>query len=141
MTSYILSLFNIGKIKYAPGSFASLIVAFLWYFVPNDFFLQLVSIILILLIGLICCNFHLKNIKEKDPQYIVIDEAVGMMIALFLIPKILEAYLLSFLIFRLLDILKPSIIYRSQNINYGIGVILDDVIAGFITFLIVWNMR
>ena len=60
-----------------------------------------------------------------------------MMIALFLLPKSLIIYAASFLLFRLLDILKPSFIYRSQNYSYGLGIMLDDIIAGFITLIII----
>ncbi len=67
----------------------------------------------------------------------VIDEVVGMMISLFLIPKTILAYSLAFILFRALDIFKPSIIYRSQNFGYGIGIMLDDIIAGIITLLII----
>tara|TARA_B110001454_G_C12356160_1_gene282339 strand:- start:221 stop:499 length:279 start_codon:yes stop_codon:yes gene_type:complete len=77
---------------------------------------------------------------NKDPQYIVIDEVVGMMIALFLLPKIILAYLLAFLLFRFFDILKPSIIYESQKFDYGIGIILDDVLAGLLTLIILYGI-
>ena len=63
-----------------------------------------------------------------------------MMIALFLIPKVFQLYLLAFLIFRFLDIIKPSIIYRSQYFDYGIGIMLDDILSGLITLLILYGI-
>ena len=98
--------------------------------------MQSFLIIFHLFLGFYCCYNFYKHSEEKDPSYIVIDEAVGMMIALFLIPKVLELYLLAFLIFRFLDIIKPSIIYRSQYFDYGIGIMLDDILSGLITLLI-----
>ena len=59
------------------------------------------------------------------------------MISLFLIPKLLSAYLLAFFIFRFLDIFKPSFIFRAQNIGSGVGIMMDDIISGLITLMIV----
>ena len=89
------------------------------------------------ILGFYFCYTFTSHSDEKDPSYIVIDEVVGMMIALFLLPKIISAYILSFLLFRFLDILKPSIINRSQAFSYGSGIMLDDIIAGLITALVI----
>jgi len=135
-----LSLLYIGDIKYAPGTFASIFtVLFMWFFIPNDIFIQSQIIFTTYLISAMLLYLYMtSNINiSKDPQYIVIDEVIGMMISLFMIPKIISAYLLAFLVFRLFDILKPSIIYKSQKFDYGIGIMLDDVLAGLLTLLIV----
>ena len=69
----------------------------------------------------------MKLNNVKDPQYIVIDEVIGLWIALFFIPSNdFINIILAFIIFRLLDILKPSIINRVQNIKGVSGVLLDD---------------
>lgn len=133
---FLLRYFDIGRIKYAPGTACSFFVTIFYFFVPNNLFLQSFLIIFHLFLGFYCCYNFYKHSEEKDPSYIVIDEAVGMMIALFLIPKVLELYLLAFLIFRFLDIIKPSIINRSQYFDYGIGIMLDDILSGLITLLI-----
>ena len=135
-----LSLLYIGNIKYAPGSFASMFaVLFMWFFIPNDNFIQSQIIFITYLISaMLLYLYMISNINiSKDPQYIVIDEVIGMMISLFMIPKIISAYFLAFLVFRFFDILKPSIIYKSQKFDYGIGIMLDDVLAGLLTLLIV----
>ena len=86
-----------------------------------------------------CYSFTSQS-NEKDPSYIVIDEVVGMMISLYLIPKFFSAYLLAFIIFRFFDILKPSIIHRIQNLGYGIGIMMDDIISGILSLLIVMGL-
>ena len=134
-----LSLLYTGDIKYAPGSFASFItLLFAWFFFPNDIISQTQIILIILFVSMLLLYLYVDSdsVANKDPQYIVIDEVVGMMIALFLLPKIIFAYLLAFLLFRFFDILKPSIIYESQKFDYGIGIILDDVLAGLLTLII-----
>ena len=133
-----LRYFGLGNMLYAPGTFTSLSILCIWYFIPNNFIIQFL-ILLIHLIGgfYFCFRYELNEGEIKDPSYIVIDEVVGMMISLFLIPKTILAYSLAFILFRALDIFKPSIIYRSQNFGYGIGIMLDDIIAGIITLLII----
>ena len=54
--------------------------------------------------------------------------------------KIFSAYLVAFILFRFFDILKPSIIERIQHIDYGIGIMLDDIISGFLSLLIVYGI-
>ena len=74
---------------------------------------------------------------DHDPSEVVIDEVVGMGISLFMLPHNFWLYLLSFILFRVFDILKPSFIYRIQNLSGGWGIMLDDVLAGLITFALV----
>ena len=59
-----------------------------------------------------------------------------MFISLFMLPKQLSFYLLAFFIFRIFDILKPSIIYNIQNLKYGIGILADDIVAGLFTMVV-----
>ncbi len=134
----ILTYFYIGKIEYAPGTFASFIIAFLYFFIPNTLSYQLSILLLHLILGFYFCYIYSKkNNQNHDPGFIVIDEVVGMMICLFCLPKLFSAYLLAFILFRVLDIFKPSIIFRIQNMKYGSGIMMDDIIAGIISLLIV----
>ncbi len=133
----VLKYFYLGDFKYAPGTISSFCIALIWFLIPNVFLIQFLILISHVFLGFYFCYDFISKSNEKDPGYIVIDEAVGMMIALFLLPKSLIVYAASFLLFRLLDILKPSFIYRSQNYNYGLGIMLDDIIAGFITLIII----
>ena len=134
----ILRYFYLGNSKYAPGTVSSFFVLIILFFIPNNPILHLSILFFHVSLGFYCCYlFSAEKNKDKDPSFIVIDEVVGMMIALYLIPKIFSAYLLAFILFRFFDILKPSIIYRSQNIGYGFGIMMDDVIAGILSLLIV----
>ena len=62
-----------------------------------------------------------------------------MMISLLMIPKTLSLYLLCLILFRFFDILKPSIINRSENMSNGIGIVADDVLSGVLTFIVVFG--
>ena len=139
------SLFNtfffLGKIPIAPGTIGSIGALILWYFLPSLSFL----VILCLLLSIICFSYStilsvLKDTSEKDPQSIVIDEVIGMWIALLPLYSMKYHYtyiLIAFLLFRFLDIIKPSIINRIQFIPGPWGILLDDIVAGIITSLIV----
>ena len=133
---FIIRYFYLGNFKYAPGTFASFCIMLVWFFIPNELNLQLFLILFHVIIGLYFCYSFSNFSSVKDPPYIVIDEVVGMMISLFLLPKTMGAYILAFILFRAFDILKPSIINRSQHFKYGIGIMVDDIIAGVLTLLI-----
>ena len=75
--------------------------------------------------------------KDPDPSFVVIDEVVGMWIALFLLPFTPLALFLSFVVFRLLDILKPFPARRLEQLPGGWGIMTDDVVAGIYANVIV----
>ncbi len=133
----IASLFYIGRLPYAPGSWCSLIILLFFSILPLNIFLQLGIIFSLITIGFISSNIVSDQLNEKDPSFIVIDEAAGMALALFLVPKSLALYLYSFLIFRFLDIFKPSFIYHVQKLPKGWGIMVDDIVSGMITFIII----
>ena len=133
----ISSFFYIGFFPLASGTFGSLCaILFWWFFVPENLFYQLLLILFIIIIGTITSGIIESNLKLKDPSFIVIDEVAGMFISLFLIPKSFLLYIIGFFLFRLFDILKPSIINSVQKIPNGIGVMADDILAGLVTCLI-----
>ena len=78
----------------------------------------------------------IHNLNDNDPSEVVIDEVVGMHISLFMLPHNFILYALAFVIFRILDILKPSLIYRVQSLPGGWGIMLDDILAGIFTCVI-----
>ena len=140
---FFLSFFYLGKIKYAPGTLASIITAFIWYRVDFSKNIQILIIISIVVLGLLLCYLYSKYNEEKDPNFIVIDEIAGMSISLFMVPKVAHLFLLSFVLFRIFDIFKPGFISTSEKIENGIGIMLDDIISGImalslIHFLINW---
>ncbi|MBP1683246.1 MAG: pgpA, partial [Ignavibacteriaceae bacterium] len=73
----------------------------------------------------------------KDPSQCTIDEVVGTWVALIALPKTLLIVLTSFLIWRALDIIKPFPARTSEKLPGGFGIMIDDVIAGFYSLIIV----
>ena len=99
-------------------------------------YIQTLIIIILFYIGLLSSNKLSHQIGDPDPAEIVIDEALGISISLFMLPKNIIIYTIAFFIFRILDIFKPSFIYRVQKLSKGWGIMLDDVFAGIFSWLI-----
>ena len=140
-----VTLFGIGKIKKIPGSFASLATTLFLYFLfhilnipPN---IILISIIFIFFISIYTVNIFIKNMENKDPKEVVIDEFIGQSIPICLYEiahegtketdKVLIFYFIMFILFRIFDIVKPyPVSYYDKNFKNSFGVIMDDVAAG-----------
>ena len=140
-----VTLFGIGKIKKIPGSFASLATIIFLFFLfhilnvsPN---IVLFSVIVIFFISLYAVNIFIKDLTNKDPKEVVIDEFIGQSIPICLyeishnMPKendqILKFYFIMFVLFRIFDITKPfPVSYYDKNFKNSFGVIMDDVCAG-----------
>ena len=146
-----VTFFGIGKIKKIPGTFASLVTTLLLFFLfhilnvsPN---IILFAVIIIFLISLYAVNIFIKNLSNKDPKEVVIDEVIGQSIPIYLyevshnMPKdfndALKFYLIIFILFRFFDITKPfPVNYFDKNFKNSFGVIMDDVIAALYVVLI-----
>ena len=140
-----VTLFGIGKIKKIPGSFASLatilFLFFLFHILNISTNIVLYSIIIIFFISLYAVNIFIKNLTNKDPKEVVIDEFIGQSIPICLyevahgMPKdsdqVLKFYFIMFILFRIFDIVKPfPVNYYDKNFKNSFGVIMDDVCAG-----------
>jgi len=143
----LLTFFNIGNIKYAPGSIASFVTCVLFLIISKYLSLQIIFFftLIIFIYSLNAINKSYKAFNYEDPQEIVIDEFVGQIIPLLAIPIYETLYpssqlfycTVSFLTFRFFDILKPfPINYIENNTKGALGIMLDDVIAGFITIIV-----
>ena len=148
---FFVTLFGIGKIKKIPGSFASLATTLFLFFLfhilnvsPN---MVLFSIIVIFFISLYAVSIFIKDLPNKDPKEIVIDEFIGQSIPICLyevahdMPKetdqVLIFYFIMFILFRIFDIAKPfPVSYYDKNFKNSFGVIMDDVCAGLYVVLV-----
>ena len=140
-----VTLFGIGKIRKIPGSIASLVTTLFLFFVlhvlnisPN---IILISIIIIFFISLYAVNIFIKDLENKDPKEVVIDEFIGQSIPICLYEiahegtketnQVLTYYFIIFVLFRIFDITKPfPASYYEKNFKNSLGVIMDDVCAG-----------
>ena len=135
------TLFSIGKVPIAPGFAGSMVTLILWLLLPINWVVHSAVIIFLLIFGVFASGKAAILKKEHDPSEVVIDEAAGMGIALFMLPHSPSLYAIAFILFRIFDVLKPSIIYRSQKLPGGWGIMLDDVLAGLFTLLIITGIQ
>ena len=137
----------IGKIKYAPGTVASLITCLVFLLLINIFN---ISVILLFTLVIFCYSFvainnSFESFDEEDSQEIVIDEVVGQMLPLLAIPIYETLYPLpkiyycfaAFLLFRLFDIWKPyPISYVDNDVKGALGIMLDDILASIYSIIV-----
>ncbi|WP_456402076.1 phosphatidylglycerophosphatase A family protein [Persephonella sp.] len=142
MFAYIFSTgLYAGKIPIAPGTIGTLVglIPILIYWTKGGSYMLLnqISITLaVFFIGLWASTVVVETFKEKDPEYIVIDEIAGYMVAMIGIEPTWQNLLIAFVIFRIFDILKPPPIRFFERLPSGLGVMADDVIAGIYTLVI-----
>ncbi|GAA6970612.1 phosphatidylglycerophosphatase A [Helicobacter pylori] len=132
-----LTLFFSGYSKKAPGTIGSLVALLLGLpiliFSANTLFL---AAILIGLIAIAQIDKEEEESKIHDSSYIVIDELVGMWLAMAISGLSLAGVILSFIFFRFYDITKPSLIGKiDKEVKGGLGVVADDALAGVLAGL------
>lgn len=132
LTLFIATFSGIGYLPLMPGTFASFAYLVLYFFALKKvpFFIPVFLILIIFFIGVFFSTRAEKIFKKKDPRPIVIDEVMGQMVSLFLIPSRIVPLLIGFILFRIFDVLKPFPCFEVQKIKGGWGVMLDDLFAG-----------
>ncbi|MCQ2791482.1 phosphatidylglycerophosphatase A [Helicobacter pylori] len=132
-----LTLFFSGYSKKAPGTIGSLVALLLGLpiliFSANTLFL---GAIFVGLIAIAQIDKEEEETKRHDSSYIVIDELVGMWLAMAISGLSLVGVILSFIFFRIYDITKPSLIGKiDKEVKGGLGVVADDALAGVLAGL------
>ena len=133
------TVFYIGKLPLAPGTWASIFAVLCWYILfqsVNHLVLPAVSIFLFL-IGGIASDTIVNHSKEHDPSRIVIDEWVGQWVALSMMPVNIRTGIVAFVAFRIFDIIKPGPVRKMEKIPGGWGIMADDVMAGIMAYFVV----
>ena len=142
---FFVRVFGIGKLKKIPGSYASLVTTIFLFFLFHIFNLSpnfiLIGILIIFFLSIYAVNIFIKNLDNKDPKEVVIDEFIGQSIPICLyeiahegtkeMNQVLTFYFIMFILFRIFDIVKPyPVSYYDKNFKNSFGVIMDDVCAG-----------
>lgn len=131
MATIVGSVFGIGFIPFAPGTFASLVAALCYLCFPS---MSHFGIFVPLVAGTAVFGVWSGTVMEKkygrDPSTVVIDEVAGQWTALVALPSHPVQILLAFLFFRVFDILKPGPIDDLQRLPGGWGIMADDLLAG-----------
>ena len=156
----ILTMFGIGRSRFAPGTLASLVTCLVYFpifiFKPN-FLILIITFALFSIYSIVLIDLLQNKFKKKDPREIVIDEFIGQSIPILSVYAALNitgaidknwydylgflstSFLSFFLLFRFFDILKPfPINVIDKKIKNGFGVVFDDILAGIFSTIIYW---
>ena len=148
--SLFVTMFGIGKINFAPGTFGSLATTILLFYLFHSLNVSsgiiLIGLIIIFIYSFYAVSTHIKYSKNKDPGEIVIDEFLGQSIPIYLYEishgtskensEAVLYYVLFFILFRYFDIMKPfPVNFFDKNFKNSFGVIMDDIFAGLYVVL------
>jgi phosphatidylglycerophosphatase A len=128
----------VGFIPFAPGTFGSLIgLPFCFLLAGIQLSAAIIAALLFIALAIWISGVAAKTLKRKDPGCIVIDEIAGMVVTFIGLPFTLTTAFLGFILFRILDILKPFPIRTlDQRLSGGLGIVADDVVAGIFANII-----
>ena len=150
--SLLVTMFGLGKIKFMPGTFGSLITTILLFYLFHTLNISsnviLIGWMIIFIYSFYAISTHVVDNKNKDPGEIVIDELLGQSIPIYLYEishgttkesnEAVIYYLLFFFLFRYFDIAKPfPVNFFDKNFKNSFGVIMDDICAGIYVVLTV----
>lgn len=125
---------NVGLVPVIPGTFGTLVG------LPLCFLLSIMAVVpgLVFIAAFILFAIYVSHraqiiVKRQDPGCIVIDEMAGLMITLYGLPFELYTVIVGFILFRMLDIIKPfPIDWLERKLSGGLGVVTDDLAAGIL---------
>jgi phosphatidylglycerophosphatase A len=120
---------GVGYAPFAPGTFGSALGLLLWWLLPASPVVQSLAIVAVFALGVWSASVAERHFNKTDPSYVVIDEVLGMLMTLFLIPIGWGGALGGFLLFRVFDVIKPYPANRLEGLHGGLGVMADDGMA------------
>ena len=138
---FLLTGFYTGYSPVAPGTagtFAAMVIYIGFCHLFGDIYVYINAVLAVAILypSVKLCNDAARIFGKEDPGPVVLDEMSGYWIAVMLHPFSWTTAILAFFIFRVLDILKPFPANRADNMGGGIGIMLDDWIAGIYTNII-----
>ncbi|MDP2653954.1 MAG: phosphatidylglycerophosphatase A [Candidatus Omnitrophota bacterium] len=136
LSRFLATFGYIGLIPFASGTFASAAGVLVCIALqPNPGF-YLAVFALVTWAGFAAGSRVETAVREKDPSCVVIDEVSGMMISLFLLPMTAPVYMTAFFLFRAFDMFKVYPANRLEDLKGGAGIMMDDIIAGIYTNIV-----
>ena len=133
----VATFFGAGRLKPGPGTWGSLATVIVWALVSSCIpaasrtWSTIAAASAITLIGIPAATLVARASAAKDPQFVVIDEVAGQLVALIAVPLAWKTLLAGFILFRVFDIWKPFPIRRLERLPEGTGIMVDDLGAGF----------
>lgn len=138
----VATCFGIGLGRPSPGTYGSAATVVLWWLLSRAFpeSWQIALVIALasatIIAGIRAATLVSRATRLKDPQFVVIDEAAGQLIALIAIPVSWKTLLAGFILFRVFDTLKPPPVRQLEKLPEGTGIVVDDVGAGLLALAV-----
>jgi phosphatidylglycerophosphatase A len=134
MLMNIATLFGVGRISKAPGTWGSLATLPLCYFLLKlGPFIYMGATLAIAILAIAAAEHFERQSQQHDSKEIVIDETAGMLVTMTWLPLTWQSFVVGFMVFRFFDILKPfPISYFDKKVPGGFGVVADDLVAGIL---------
>jgi phosphatidylglycerophosphatase A len=132
----VATFFGIGRLRPGPGTWGSAATVLLWAALAHALApalrmpVAIALAIAVTLIGIPAATLVARGSGRKDPQFVVIDEVAGQLVALIAVPLAWKSFLAAFILFRVFDIVKPPPVRQLEALPEGAGIVLDDVAAG-----------
>jgi len=137
----IATVFGAGYSPIAPGTAGSAVTVLILWLVPFSRGGLVLFLVAVVVVGTWAADVAERHLGGKDPGAIVIDEVAGMTLSVVAFPLTPGVLLVGFVLFRIFDVLKPPPARESQRFRGGIGVMIDDVIAGLYALAILAVIR
>lgn len=129
----VATFFYIGEMPIAPGTLASFAGVLISIAASHSIVLYIGIFVVLLGVGFFAADKVEKMIGTHDPSCVVIDEVIGIMLALFLLPITPKVLIIAFFLFRAFDMFKIYPANHLERIKGGVGIIADDLLAGLYT--------
>ena len=132
----VATFFGLGRLKPGSGTWGSIATVVLWALaslripVAGRAYATIVAAAVVTIIGIPAATLVARGSGLKDPQFVVIDEVAGQLVALIAVPLAWKTFLAGFILFRVFDIWKPFPIRRLERLPEGTGIVVDDLGAG-----------
>jgi len=132
----VATFFGAGRLKPGPGTWGSVAAVIVWALASSQIpvadrtWATIVAAVAVTVVGIPAATLVARGSGVEDPQFVVIDEVAGQLVALIAVPLAWKTFLVGLILFRVFDILKPFPIRRLERLPEGTGIVVDDLGAG-----------
>lgn len=127
----VATFFYVGLLPYAPGTWGTAAAIPLYYLISGiPYYFYIAVTVVVIIISVRASDIAEEIYGKSDPGQIVADEVCGYLVTMILIPPTLINIIIGFFLFRLFDIVKPPPSRQAERLPGGMGVVMDDVVAG-----------
>ena len=126
------TVFKTGYIPIAPGTIGSIVGLLVFWLIKDSasFTVEVLVVTILFFVGVWASTIVEQVLQRQDPGVVIVDEVVGMLVALMLLPPTTTVIFLAFFLFRFFDIVKPYPARWCEQLSRGWGIMMDDVVAG-----------